>query len=499
MCCMKKFKENILFKNVLVLINIILFSIIYIIMTSYCFSNDKLLKIIIILFTSLMLTFIFKLVYKNDKKVLSLKLNIILLLNSILAAISFDTWFVIIIALIIDLVYLLFNINYKSINKKILILFNMIFFIVSLLSSFNFTNDFIRYGLLIIYSLILIIFVFKNKDKVSSKSFMFLNILLFLISIINCIVNINYVIGYIYILLNFILIILLIINFDEFKFKIFASMFLLSCMVLYTFNDISKVNLNNNLDFESNENLIQTYNNLIKDSNDYSLKKDYRYVHIVEKIDCNDWKNTLYTIADTGLYYDTSICANNLSENKSYISIVNSFVHPFNMLNKNEDNIGKRVYDADAVNDLTSYVDIEYDRLYDEKSTIEDNIRRFHDELISSKLLGKDWGHTKIFNQSRMYDSEFTSVIMKLFLDKLGLENIIMYGLNENNTWNIVKIDDKYVHLDIYYDNKLSSEDVISYRYFLIEDEIINSIDLSVDKNNTYHKYNKNVYKEFLK
>lgn len=495
----KKIKENILFKNILVLINIVFYSIISILVNSYCFNNDWILKTLFILNTSLMLVHIIKLAYKNDKKILSPMLNIILLINSVLSIVSIDTWFIIILMFIIDLIYLLLNIEFRSINKNKLILFNIVLFIVSLLASYNFSNDYIRYSLLVFYSLIFIIFIIKNRYKIVLKPFILLNILILFISFINCTSNLNYTIGVLYILLNFILMVVLIFIFNEFKLKLLASICLISFLSLYTINYVSRDNLITNMKLSSNDDLISTYNELIKDGNDYSMKKDYEYVHIVEKIDCNDWKNTLYTIADTGLYYDIAICSTKFDEKKSYINAINSFVHPFNMLDDDEDFIGKRKFDSEAVNDLTSYVDSIYDKLHNENLSAEEIIKKFHNELISTKLLGEEHKATSIFNQTKTYDSEFTAVIMKLFLDKLGIENKIVYGLDENNVWNIVKINDEYLHLDVYYDNKLSKDDVISYKYFLTDDSSINYLDSKNEEfDNSYHRYNKNTYKEFI-
>lgn len=66
----------------------------------------------------------------------------------------------------------------------------------------------------------------------------------------------------------------------------------------------------------------------------------------------------------------------------------------------------------------------------------------------------------------------------KLFFDKLGIENKVVIGFaKEPHTWNMVKIGEKWYHVDITWDDPIvkgrENIGITSYEYFLISEDSI--------------------------
>lgn len=68
---------------------------------------------------------------------------------------------------------------------------------------------------------------------------------------------------------------------------------------------------------------------------------------------------------------------------------------------------------------------------------------------------------------------------MKLFLDALGVENQLIYGMagGDRHVWNLVCLDGDWYHLDVTWDDPLlDGKDVpgeVSYGYFMVPDEVM--------------------------
>ena len=77
---------------------------------------------------------------------------------------------------------------------------------------------------------------------------------------------------------------------------------------------------------------------------------------------------------------------------------------------------------------------------------------------------------------------------MSLFLDKLNVKN---YKVSTNNhTWNRVYVNDKWLHLDLTWDDPISEDgkNILDHNYFLITTNELKDI----EKNE--HNYNMNIY-----
>ena len=81
---------------------------------------------------------------------------------------------------------------------------------------------------------------------------------------------------------------------------------------------------------------------------------------------------------------------------------------------------------------------------------------------------------------------------MKLFLDRLHIPNYKISS--ENHIWNLVKLDNEWYHLDLTWDDPVTStgEDVLEYDYFLITTDELEKLETD------QHIFDKNIYTEAL-
>lgn len=182
-----------------------------------------------------------------------------------------------------------------------------------------------------------------------------------------------------------------------------------------------------------------------------------------------------------------------LEKNQFLLNNINNFVHPYN------------TFDSINVN-LKGYelsIDITYKDTYpkDKRKLIDDKV----DELIAS-LITNDMDdrkkveviHDYIVNNT-VYDKDFCieeneedcmvhsiyqsdtaygvlfenrgicsgyTDLMAIFLHKLGIVNYRV--TNDSHTWNAVKIDNRWYHLDATWDDPVSKKDILTHTYFLI-------------------------------
>jgi len=78
---------------------------------------------------------------------------------------------------------------------------------------------------------------------------------------------------------------------------------------------------------------------------------------------------------------------------------------------------------------------------------------------------------------------------MMLFLEKMGIKSIKIS--TENHVWNYVNLDNKWLHLDLTWDDPISTDgkDVLDDTYFLIKDNELKEIE------KLEHNYDESVYK----
>ena len=221
--------------------------------------------------------------------------------------------------------------------------------------------------------------------------------------------------------------------------------------------------------------------------------------------------DAIYTILNHGIPNFTFYCDSNydacldelnvISQDQVLLSTINNFVSPYNSYEK--------IYFK-----ISSFgeISIEIDKLYSDKEVMEVNnkiaefeknnindgmsirekIKSFHDYLINNSVYDKERADLIEKGQdSGEGDSHKAtgpllhgialcsgySDAMKIYLDKLGIPN---YKISNNNhIWNLVYIDGKWLHLDLTWDDPVTSDgsNILLDRFFLITNSELQKLD----------------------
>ena len=95
------------------------------------------------------------------------------------------------------------------------------------------------------------------------------------------------------------------------------------------------------------------------------------------------------------------------------------------------------------------------------------------------------------------YEGSFYKDFKELYID--GNDLVVITNINNykiastNHVWNLVYIDNTWLHLDLTWDDPVSedNEDILDDKYFLISTDKL----LTLDKSDSHH-FNKNLYLE---
>lgn len=256
------------------------------------------------------------------------------------------------------------------------------------------------------------------------------------------------------------------------------------------------------------------------EKNKYYQEQDYKYVKITDKFvpeNKQDILNIYYTVVNSGMNEFTFYCDDkyvtclndieNIANDQTTISTINNFVHPFNSFSTIETEIDSRgiinlkinhVYSEEMKILINYKVDEIYKELYKDNVSVSDNIKAFHDYIIDHTEYDKERADSKIvkYKSDNAYGVLIEGIglcggytdTMSLFLDKLNVKN---YKVSTNNhTWNRVFMNDKWLHLDLTWDDPISEDgkNILDHNYFLITTNELKDI----EKNE--HNYNTNIY-----
>ena len=301
--------------------------------------------------------------------------------------------------------------------------------------------------------------------------------------------------------------------------------------LIVTFNIIDNVFLNNTIKnsiisyFNKNSDFNLVINeNSVKNNKYYynDLGSDVKTTTNFYPSNKKELLNVYYTFLNSGfdnfIYYcniNYSECFNDIkeiSEDANTFSYINQLVHPYNSfkeINSKYNKLIRRVdietkkkYTDDDITKIDNKIDEIVNTLnINNTDDIKTKILLFHDYLANSNKYDK----AKEYNNST-YNSDTAigplfegysicsgySDAMAIFLNRLGLENIKI--ITEKHTWNAVKINNVWYHIDITWDDPIvtNGEDIITHDYFLITTDELLKKDLSE------HNFDKGLY-SFIK
>ena len=231
----------------------------------------------------------------------------------------------------------------------------------------------------------------------------------------------------------------------------------------------------------------------------------------------NDIINIYYTIVNSGMTSFTFYCprdytdcigdVNDIANDQNMISNINNFVHPYNSfktLKTEVDITGKvdvnieKVYDDEMIIILNYKVDEIIKDNIKETDDVKTKIRKIHDYIINHTTYDKDRSDKKVvkYKSDNAYGvliekyglcGGYTDAMM-LFLEKFKIPNYKI--ATENHIWNYVKVNDEWLHLDLTWDDPITTngKPLLDDAFFLIDDDELRS------KEKEQHAYNADIY-----
>ena len=257
--------------------------------------------------------------------------------------------------------------------------------------------------------------------------------------------------------------------------------------------------------------------------NQYFENKSYRAVAIAEQFtpqNKQDIVNIFYTVLNAGMKEFTFYCSDQytdcikdvdtISNNRVLLSNINNFVNPYNTFQDIEttryDSTGKvtikvnYTYTPEKIEQINQKIDEILSAKIQDTMSLEEKIKVIHDYIIENTKYDSDKSDNNInqYQSSTAYGPLFEGYglcsgyadTMKLFLTKLNVPNIKISS--ENHIWNLVFLNDRWLHLDLTWDDPVleSGKEIIDYDYYLITTEELHQ------KNDNQHFFDKEIYKE---
>ena len=264
--------------------------------------------------------------------------------------------------------------------------------------------------------------------------------------------------------------------------------------------------------------------------NAYTRDLNFDYVQKTDSLystNIQDSKNIFYTFVDSGETEINFLCDKKYEkcisdmhdmiydDDKKIINYIYHYIHPYNDY-KTVSMVGNektgmihlkitREYTNAEIKEINEKVDELYDILVDPNDEVRNNIKRVHDYLIDNIDYIKEEEDRDIQKnkKNKTYDTAYGALLrgkaicggytdaMFLFLDKMGL--VSMRLGSKTHIWNVVKIDGKWYHLDVTWDDGkyTNGKHFTSYKYYLIDTDELFS--LNIDS----HDFNQDVFSEF--
>lgn len=259
-------------------------------------------------------------------------------------------------------------------------------------------------------------------------------------------------------------------------------------------------------------------------NNNYSKDENYNFVKINNNLELNNKKditNSLYTLLNSGnssikryCNKEYTSCVNditNIAKDEELLSYINSFVHPYNSFASvtfSYDDIlrltisYKKIYTEEKINLINNKIDTFITNNITIDMSIEDKIKAFHDYIVNNTkydLLKKQDIHDTTYESNTAYGVLFQGYgicsgyadAMAIYLSRLGLPNYKIS--NDTHIWNLVYINNNWLHLDLTWDDPVYEDtniDSISYEYYLITTKKLYEL------NNKEHIFDSSIYKE---
>jgi hypothetical protein len=263
---------------------------------------------------------------------------------------------------------------------------------------------------------------------------------------------------------------------------------------------------------------------LIPEVTSYRKEYNFAYIQNTENFypkNKEEILNVIYTILNSGwtefsFYcadgYDCNSDVNDIAADSSLLSNINNFVHPYNTyetisisinnFNKVTIKVTHQYSDEDIL-----LIDKKVNEIYDEIITDDmsdyDKIKKVHDYIINNTVYDQKKERDEV-TKAYKYKSNtalgpllygyalcggYTDA-MAIFLEKMNIKNYRISS--ENHIWNLVYINGEWKHLDLTWDDPITStgENILTYKFFLINTTTLKNLDKE------QHEYDETIYIE---
>ena len=260
----------------------------------------------------------------------------------------------------------------------------------------------------------------------------------------------------------------------------------------------------------------------LKESNDYTRDYDFNFVKRTDDFTPSEYQDLLniyYTVLNSGVEEFSFYCpdeyssciddVDSLANNQKVLSTINNFVHPFNSfrhLETSYDDYGKvtlkieHIYSNSDIKLIEAKVKEVESEIWNNSMSNEDKIKEAHNYIINNSKYDKDRSDNNIARYKS--DTAYRTLLegyslcggytdaMELFLEDMGVKSYKISS--ENHVWNAVNLDNAWYHLDLTWDDPITTDgsDILEYNFFLITTSELNELE------NEQHNYDKNVYIE---
>ncbi len=267
-------------------------------------------------------------------------------------------------------------------------------------------------------------------------------------------------------------------------------------------------------------NLFDKREEIVLNENEYYLDRDFEFVQNYddEVHNYTELLNYIYHVVNTGSKEGTGYCvreykncAKDLEEignNKELLSTINNFVHPYNSFSsiiftyntKGEFDIKvNKIYSEENIVKINEVVDrVIKENIVDTMTTTQ-KLKIIHDYIIDNTKY--DTLKSKNINDMTYKSNTAIGVLLEgygicsgysdamgIFLDKLGIDNYKIS--NDTHIWNLVKVNNKWLHIDLTWDDPIYKQNLNRDTYFLITTAELEKL------NDNTHSFNKTVFKE---
>ncbi len=270
------------------------------------------------------------------------------------------------------------------------------------------------------------------------------------------------------------------------------------------------------------EHILKVKENIKLDKNEYYKDRNYKYVQNTDDFVVKNKKhllNIFYTVVNSGIDEFTFYCddsytnctndVNTLMNSKEILSHVNNFVHPYNSFENvgiSYDEYGEikitvnKVYSATDIALIDAKVDKIMKSIIKKNMSQKQKIEVIHNYIINHGKYATDKLRQK--DTAKVYSKANSILIdgyglcgayadaMAIFLEKLGIDNYKV--ASDSHIWNLVKLNNKWLHLDLTWDDPIMSDgsNKLEKLFLLIDNKELKK--LNAEK----HNYNKNIYIE---